>query len=129
MQLSGIIDVDPSGQKAKGRWYGFGASAFPIEGEGVNPGLMNGVYEVDYVKEQGIWKLKVVNWCILFLAPWTKSFVEESKRVDTIMEAPQKTNPRLKPTGTPEVTGYPSGYICPFHFSNPVSGRTPLTDE
>jgi hypothetical protein len=29
MQLSGIVDVEPDGNTAKGRWYGFGAIAHP----------------------------------------------------------------------------------------------------
>lgn len=125
MQLSGIIDIDPSGETAQGRWYGFGACAFPIEEKGISPAWMNGVYEVDYVKENGIWKLKVVHWCAIFLAPWTKGFVDESKRVDQIIAPRHLTNPNLKPTGDPEVTAYPSGFVCPFHFDNPVSQRKP----
>ena len=32
MQLSGIVDVNPDGRTAKGRWYGFGCVAIPTEG-------------------------------------------------------------------------------------------------
>ena len=32
MQLSGIVDVDPGGKTAKGRWYGFGPHAIPSRG-------------------------------------------------------------------------------------------------
>jgi hypothetical protein len=57
MQLSGVVDLSPDGKTAKGRWYGFGANAFPVEGGKINPGWMNGVYVVDYIKQDGIWKL------------------------------------------------------------------------
>jgi hypothetical protein len=123
MQLSGVVDVAPDGRTAKGRWYGFGANAFPVEDGKVNPGWMNGVYEVDYLKNEGKWKLKKVHWCMTFHAPWTVGFVDPSKRVDYKMDRPYQTNPLLRPTGAPEETIYPSGFVCPFHFGNPVSGR------
>jgi hypothetical protein len=126
MQLSGVVDVDPNGTTAKGRWYGFGANAFPAEGNKINPGWMNGVYEVDYIKQNGIWKLKKVHWCMTFHAPWGESFVDPQKRMDKKIDRPYQRNPELRPTGAPEETLYPSGFICPFHFDNPVSGRTGL---
>ena len=122
MQLSGVVDVDPDGKTARGRWYGFGANAFPVEG-GVAPGWMNGVYENEYVKENGKWKIKKVHWCITFHAPYLESWVEPSRRVDLRMDRPYQRNPQLQPDGGPEETLYPSGFICPFHFKNPVSGR------
>jgi hypothetical protein len=126
MQLSGVIHVDPNGKKAHGRWYGFGANAFPAAGGKANPGWMNGVYEIDYVKENGKWKLKKVHWCMTFRAPWTIGFIDLDKQTFDKLDKPYGDNPTLKPTGTPEQTLYPSGFICPFHFANPVSGRPPL---
>jgi hypothetical protein len=123
MQLSGVVHVAPDGLTAKGRWYGFGANAFPVAGGKVNPGWMNGVYEVDYLKQDGVWKLYKVHWCMTFHCPYTIGWVEPEKRSDTVMNRPYQRNPQLKPDGTPEETLYPSGFICPFHFANPVSGR------
>ena len=123
MQLSGVVHVNPGGKSARGRWYGFGANAFPIEGGKVSPGWMDGVYEVEYVKEEGKWKLKKVHWCMTFRAPWTESFVDPAKKDSSKQDRPYQKNPDLRPTGAPEDTLYPSGYICPFHFENPVSGR------
>jgi hypothetical protein len=123
MQLSGIVHVDPDGRTARGRWYGFGANAFPQEGGKISPGWMNGVYEVDYVKDDGKWKLKKVHWCMTFHAPWRESFVDPAKRVDTKLDRPYQRNPQLRPKGAPEETLYPSGFVCPFHFAHPVTGR------
>ncbi len=126
MQLSGVVDVEPDGLTAHGRWYGFGANAFPAEGNKINPGWMNGVYEVDYVKQNGRWKLKKVRWCMTFHAPWGESFVDPQRRLDKKIDRPYQRNPALRPTGSPEETLYPSGFICPFHFDNPVTGRPRL---
>ena len=126
MQLCGVVHVAPDGQRAKGRWYGFGANAFPVEGGKINPGWMNGVYEVDYIKDDGTWKLHKVHWCMTFHAPWGESFVEPARRQDRRIDRPYKRNTELKPVGAPEETLWPSGFICPFHFDNPVSGREGL---
>lgn len=126
MQLSGIVHVNPDGKTAKGRWYGFGANAFPVEGGKIAPGWMNGVYENEYVKQDGRWKIKKVRWCMTFHAPWCESFVDPSKRKDVRMDRPYGRSAALRPDGPPEETLYPSGFICPFHFDNPASGRKAL---
>ena len=86
----------------------------------------NGVYEVDYIKEGGKWKLHKVHWCMTFHAPWGESFVPAERRFDRRIDRPYQRNPELKPVGAPEETLWPSGFICPFHFDNPVSGRKGL---
>jgi hypothetical protein len=129
MQLSGVVHVNPDGKTARGRWYGFGANAFPVPGGKVSPGWMDGVYEVNYVKEKGIWKLKKVHWCLTFRAPWTEGFVDPAKKDDSRQDHPYQENPDLRPTAPPDDTLYPSGFICPFHFANPVSGRKTIPEK
>jgi len=126
MQLSGVVHVDPDGKTAKGRWYGFGANAFPSPGGKINQGWMNGVYEVEYIKQDGKWKLQHVHWCMTFHAPHTVGWVDPERVVDVRIDRPYQRNPNLKPDEAPEETLYPSGFIAPFHFDNPVSGRERL---
>lgn len=123
MQLSGIVDVDHDGKTARGRWYGFGAQALPLKDGKINPGWMNGIYETDYIKQDGTWKIRKLRWCMTFRASWTESFVEAARRDDSPTDRPKNDNTRLGPTDSAEETRYPSGFICPFHFENPVSGR------
>jgi hypothetical protein len=129
MQLSGIVHVNPDGVTAKGRWYGFEAHALPLKGGKINPAWMNGIYEVDYLKQGGKWKIKKLRWCMTFRASWTQSFVDPSKRDDSPLDRSQLQNPALGPRGTPEETRYPSGFICPFHFENPVSGKRTVFED
>lgn len=126
MQLSGIVHVAQDGLTALGRWYGFGASALLNPDNKVMPGWMDGVYEVDYVKQDGRWRFKKVHWCMIFNAPWSESFVSSERRFNPESDRPYQRNPLLKPEGKPEQTRYPSGFICPFHFDNPASGRPAL---
>jgi hypothetical protein len=53
---AGIVDVDAEGKNAKGRWYGFFLGA--LRRGGVLRALIGcGIWENEYVKENGIWKL------------------------------------------------------------------------
>jgi hypothetical protein len=119
MQLSGIIDVASDGKTAQGRWYGFGATAIPAE-EGVYQWWMNGVYENDYIKENDRWKIKRIRWCTIFNAPFKEGWVAPSRQVATGIKMKR---PLDVSDGPPENTMYPSGFVCPFHYKNPVSGR------
>ena len=122
MQLSGIVDVAPDGKTAKARWYGFGANALPAEG-GYTQNWMNGVYENEYVKEDGKWKFLKIRWCIIFNAPFKEGWIDPSRRVETVKLERPSGHDVYTPDGPPEVTRYPSGFICPFHYKNPVSGK------
>lgn len=121
MQLSGIVHVNPDGITANGRWYGFEANALPLAGGKINPGWMDGIYETEYLKQNGTWKNKKLRWCMTFRASWMESFVAASRRDDSPMDRAE--NRDLKVTDMPEETRYPSGFVTPFHFENPVSGR------
>jgi hypothetical protein len=126
MQLSGIVHVNPDGMTANGRWYGFGANALPLKGGKINPGWMNGVYETEYLKQNGKWKIRKLRWSMTFRASWTESFVDPSRRDDGIMDRAE--NRDLQISEKAEETRYPSGFICPFHFENPVSGRMTIVE-
>ena len=119
MQLSPIIDMAPDGQRAWGRWYGFGANAFEVPG-GIAPGWMDGVYENEYIKEDDVWKFLKFYWYMFFHAPYTLSWVDPAKRVDLQMEPDFST---LSPDGPSDDTFYPSGFQAPFHYPNPVTGQ------
>ncbi len=125
MQLSPIIDVAPDGKTAEGRWYGFGANASPVK-DGVFQGWMDGVYENEYVKENGRWKIKKLGWYMYFFAPYFKGWVAPERQCDKNF---QHQPPDLSPDAASPDTFYPSQFICPFHFKHPVTRvPTPVND-
>jgi hypothetical protein len=119
MQLSPVIDVAPDGLSAKGRWYGFGPIATPLQ-TGVHQGWMNGVYSNEYVKENGVWKIKKLRWWMYFFAPYSQGWVERDQQCDPAF---RMSPPQAGPDEPAEDTVYPSTYICPFHFTHPVTNR------
>ena len=60
-----------------------------------------------------------------FNAPYGDSWVQASRRKDNRTERPYDPNSELGKVSLPPAENalYPSGYICPFHFKNPVSSR------
>jgi len=82
---------------------------------------MNSIYEMEYVKEDGVWNIFGIRWNLNYTAPPGRGFVP----------------PELQATGEPEPGDfkvspdtffdrnpqYPSGYIFPFHFPHPVTGK------
>jgi hypothetical protein len=118
MQVSPVITLDKDGKTAKGRWYGYGTilsrPTVPLD-----PVYMAVIYEMDYIKEDGVWKILTLrlNMHYAYTSGRTPQGPPES------VEAPAE---RMKLT--PDVwaeydTGYPSGYIYPCHFKHPVTGK------
>ncbi|MFX1538844.1 MAG: nuclear transport factor 2 family protein [Promethearchaeota archaeon] len=121
MQVSPVIDIDPDGKTAKGRWYSFGGVAKPLGG-GVKQGFMSGTYENEYAKEGGKWKIKRIRWMLNFWATPAEGWVKP-ERVAAIDPKAKFTNPKPDIPPSDFDTSYPSGYIFPFHYKHPITEK------
>ena len=121
MQLSGIVDIMPDGKTAKGRWFASGAMALPFS-DGVKPLSCNGIYTSEYIREDGKWKILKLTWHPLFLVlpfeGWVKKERLTTKGIK--LSSSQAAKPDKPRDFDPR---YPSGYIVPFHFKHPVTGK------
>ena len=120
IQISGVIDIDSDRRTAEGRWYGWGATALPA-GEGVLQAWANGIYTSKYLKENGKWKIWKLVWYPVLMVPpdagWVKSDRVAHITPENLPKPPMADKPRdIDPL-------YPSGYIVPFHYRHPVSGK------
>lgn len=122
IQLSPIITVDPDGKTAMGRWYCWGAITFP-RGGGVNGTFQSGLYENEYVKEGGRWKIKRIRWQFIYSVKPGEGLVKPEREVAV------DANAKRMGGITPDIPDmrfeyrYPSGYIFPFHYKHPVTGK------
>jgi len=116
MPLSGIVDVDPGGKTAKGRWYGFGLIA-QRRGGILRAIISSGIWENEYIKEDGIWKILKLFWVNIFSSPLDEGWV----RTPYLGNPPHKDAPA--PMRNVHFAPYPSGYIFPYHYKNPVTGK------
>lgn len=115
MQLQPVIDVAPDGRTAKARIrllyqtgrYGKAAS------------WGGGIYENEYVKNNGVWQIKKVKTYTTFVANYVGGWAKSPRQANA---APSETFPPDIPPG-PIVESFPNIYDFPFHYANPVTGR------
>ncbi|HUN25411.1 MAG TPA: nuclear transport factor 2 family protein [Steroidobacteraceae bacterium] len=116
MQLQPVIDVSGDGRTAKGRWR-----AFIMAGQYGKRALWGeGPYENDYVKVNGLWKIAKVHWYQTFMVPYRGGWAHNKDATGGIYVS--KTLPPDRPP-TERYATWPSVYIPPFHYKNPVTGR------
>ena len=75
MIQQGVIDVDPDGKTAKGRWGVFYCLASPVDGE-LKALWGHGLYENEYVKEDGKWKFRKFQLFRNFVTPYEDGWVK-----------------------------------------------------
>ena len=106
-QHQGVIDVAPDGKTAKGRWYLIMIQAWPVEGQERSV-LGHGVYENEFVKENGEWKFKKMFMSLNFRSPigegWTTTPVIAAGRSPLSNAPPTAYHP------------YPDMKMVPMHW-------------
>ena len=112
--LQPIITVAEDNMTAKGRWRSDVMLA--RDGEGQWGG---GVYENEYVNDDGTWKISKQLYYVVFWADYDIGF---SARGAIPMDPPSTTNPPDAPS-TVDYESLPNIYIIPFHFDHPVTGE------
>jgi len=121
MQIAGVVDIDPDGQTARGRWYAFGGIFIPREGN-IRRLFVSGIYENRYIKENGVWKILTIKWVI----PYAVRIAEEWAMPEDVNRpylAGQFRGPRPDIDIDRNDQRYLSGYIFPFHYKHPVTGK------
>ncbi|MGD9159482.1 MAG: hypothetical protein PVG39_13810 [Desulfobacteraceae bacterium] len=79
----------------------------------------------EYIKEDGIWKIYTLAFQMLYaFQPSKQKTTPEISSEAPSDDAMDPENIKLSPDDWAEYdTQYPSGYIYPFHFKHPVTGR------
>jgi len=127
MQIAGIVDIDPDGKMASGRWYAFGGIFIPM-GENIRRSFVTGIYENRYIKENGIWKILSIKWVI----PYGVSVAGEWRMPEDVNRpylAGQWRGPAPDIPIDREDLRYVSGYVFPFHYNHPVTGKPTSENE
>lgn len=121
-----FITISADGKTAKGRWYGDGTVAFKPLNNQIDPMYMNVVYEMEYIKEDGVWKIFTLAFQMLYaFQPSKQRPASEETEIHDPDDRLEPANMKLSPDEWAEYdTQYPSGYIFPFHFKHPVTGKT-----
>jgi hypothetical protein len=115
-QLQPVLTLSPDGRTARGRWR-----ALVFGGE-LNKSSVFGdvIYENEYRKEDGKWKIAKLHayfimYTMLERGGWHKFTIPNTR--------PEKDLPPDRPP-TVVYEAYPGELSAPYHFPNPVTGRT-----
>jgi hypothetical protein len=128
---AGLITVAPDGKTAKGRWYAFGGIMMPMPArEGEQPSFsrsfIDGIYEIGYIKEDGIWKILSINWIIPYGVRIQDGWIVPEDIAGPMLKGQSAApGPQMVPDIPMDKNDlrYVTGYIFPFHFTHPVTGR------
>jgi hypothetical protein len=113
-QLQPIVTVAPDGLTAQGRWRAF------IQVGQLNTRAQWGeaIYENDYVKENGVWKIKKLHAYFTYYVSYYKGWDQGGDPPP----GPLADLPPDEPT-TQTYKLYPDVYVPPYHYKNPVTGK------
>lgn len=114
MHLQPVIDLAPDGRSADVR-----ARLLVMFGiENVNAQWGAAIYENQFVKEDGVWKLEYLHGYQTFYTNYEDGWAKRASP----MFAPYERLPPDLPQSVP-YDPYPAAFVPPFHYVNPVSGR------
>lgn len=107
MTCNPVIEINQAGTKARGVWHSHGFCTLPVRGP--IPFICSGKYDMEYVKEDGRWKILTFIYRQIFMSPYHQGWVE-APSVGSIAAHPQ--NKPDKPTTfhtpyTPDAPYYP----------------------
>ena len=118
MQLQGVVDVDPGGKTAKGRWRAFMQVA-AIKRSAL---WAEGPYEIEYAKVDGKWMFSRMRWYPTYYVPYDKGWDKlEAQTGGASMARNKQYPPDLPPSG--DARPFPDVSVPPFHYPNPITGN------
>jgi len=116
LQHQGVVTMAPDGKTAKGRWYlvMYQARPYPAGGP-MRSVLGHGIYENDFVKENGVWKFQKMYMSLTYRSPigdgWAVIPVIGEGRASESDAPPTNYHP------------YPNMQPVPLHWKHPVTGQ------
>jgi hypothetical protein len=114
LQVMPVITLASDGTTAKARWR-----AITLTGElGGDAFWGEGPYENEYVKQNGVWKIKTLHWYQALYVPYDGGWQTEPD--PTGGKLVSQTLPPDRPPSV-EYKTWPDTYVPPFSFPNPVA--------
>ena len=112
MQLATVVHVSPDGKTAKAR--GVELSISGAKGRGAQ--WEEGIFENEYVKQNGIWKIHSVHYYPRVITDYEQGWAKDAKPT----AGPISTFPPDRPS-TEIYATYPKMYYPRLHYANPVT--------
>lgn len=110
-QLQPVITLNEDGVTASGRWRAFMQLGSHGEGSGGEWG--EGPYENEYIKEDGVWKIKTLHWYATFIGPYEGGWAAASREYIEAYSGGDNSGSY----------SFPNVVRPDFHYPNPVTGN------
>jgi len=118
IQVEGIVDVAPDGRSAKARFH----AIIQVSGFGGEQGFWSdGVYENQFIKQDGVWKFHTMRFWPTYYAPYQKGW--SSNAQNCINGDGSGLSRGADRPSTDKAGVFPDVFYPPFHYPNPVTGQ------
>jgi SnoaL-like domain len=121
MPVSGVVDVAVDGKTAKARWYALMYLCNATPGGGAVIGV--GMYENEYIKEDGKWKILRLQFDDIFLSPYEDGWAKTPKLWGRLEEIANSVGLQPGDVPDPPPSKSPFGDPMPFHYEHPITGK------
>jgi hypothetical protein len=120
LQLQPVIHVAEDGQSARARWRSF----MQVGHLGKEARWGDAVYENEYVKEDGVWKIRKLHSFITFYVEYERGWNKGAVPLPGHLE-------NLEPDSDTTIRygAFPEFFVPPYHYPNPVTGRTEIAGQ
>jgi SnoaL-like domain len=129
LQLQDIVDVAPDRNTARGRFRCFmqaGCHETKKDGPAHLPRQWweGGIYENDYVCENGVWKIQVLNYTAVYHGLYEGGWAHTPPRFVPFFTETFPANPGGPDALVePRPVLWPDTSVVPFHYVHPVTGK------
>ena len=129
MQLQDVIHVAADGKTAKARFRAFLQGGSHDSKPDINPHLPRqwwegGLYENDYVKDGGVWKVKVMGHNLTWQGDFETGWAHQKPYEGAFWPETYPDDPLGPDEVYAEAEGFwPQTSLIPFHYAHPVTGK------
>lgn len=118
MQLQPVIHVAADGCHAQGRWR-----ELALLGQFQQYAAWgDGVYENEYLKDDGVWKIHRLHYYPNFVAPYDGGWAKLERAPEDWRSQVAREFPPDRPP-TQRYRPFPDIHVPPFHYPHPVTGK------
>jgi hypothetical protein len=129
LQLQDIVDVAPDRRTALARFRCFMQAGNHESRKDPPPRLPSqwwegGIYENEYVRDQGVWKIKLLNYTAVYHGLYEQGWAHTPPRFVPFFTETYPQNPEGPDTLVePQPVIWPQTSVVPFHYEHPVTGK------
>ncbi len=128
--MQDIVDISDDARTAQGRFRTFMQGGVHETKKGAPPQIPKqfwegGVYENEYIKEDGVWKFKLFNYRVVYQANYESGWAHSpvTPLMVSNFNTPYPENPRGPDEVGPPPPRWPEPVVMPFHYPHPVTGK------